>query len=213
MCTGWCPLSADWGNWADWANLIVAAAVGIAVWRVSVRTADLAEASNRTNANLEKLERQRDSEAIRIQEQEQKLILVTLAISLARAFSALRATKQLLDEPDTVESVVNKPEIREVIANAIKRGHFTIPDSTRARMHFLKYDVAAKIVRVETSLPVLSTAIEGIGKLSDRVRRSNVANVQAGINQGMNDLLPVLKACESACHEAGINFQAPQNLD
>lgn len=210
MCTAWCPLSADWGTLADWANFVTAALVGLFVWLVSKRTADLAEAANKTNEALANLEHNRDQADKDIRDREQALILVSLSISLARTYSALKATLELLNDPNTFKLLLKIEEVREIVVATLERGIFEMPESTRSRIHFLDFDVAAKILRIEATVPVFLLSIRGIPSVGEAQRNINAETVRVGITEAMGFMLPVLGQCQTACRKAGIPFNAPQ---
>lgn len=73
-----CPLSADWGNVAEWTGVLAALVVGFAVWLVSKRTNRLGEEANTTNRNLEHLEQAREAAAAERSIAERRVLLVSM---------------------------------------------------------------------------------------------------------------------------------------
>ena len=206
-----CPLAADVGNWADWANVTAALIVGAAVWRVSRKTNALADAANRTSESVAQLELQREAEAAKLRQHEQRLILVTMANSISVAWVAVKSADDLLRQDGFQAKLRERQVARDTLTDTLRQGLFTIPESVRARMHFVDIRVAAQILRAEGAIPIFQKALEGIGSTSGEVRALGVVQLAKAISRELEELASARTACQDACREAGLKVGPPPN--
>lgn len=192
-----CPLSADLGNWADWANVFVAAAVGIAVWRVSNSVA--------------KLELQRELEAAKLRQDEQRLILVTMANHISIALVAIRNAAQLFRQDGFLQNLRDNQETRDFLSTTLWQGVFTIPEGARARMHFVEMKIAAQILRAEGAIPFFLKSIEAMSTSSADNRVSGSVALSRAVSRELQELTEAWTACHAACREAGLIVGPPSS--
>lgn len=103
MGIGVCPLAADWGNWADWASVVVAGAGALAVLL-------LTRAANATARASHELARQlKDSdEALRVREA--AVLAALLFPEVANAYAHFYKLSERLAEDDALQWVVETEE-------------------------------------------------------------------------------------------------------
>lgn len=181
MCMGWCPLAAEWGNWAEWAGAFAAAVVGYFVWRVSVetnelaaKTHELARAGSETTAALARLEEKRVADEAALRSSEQKLLMISLAPMLSLPISVLSKISEYLKHDQTFDRLIlstgDLEKIIEDLANAAD--NLQLHESTRSRLHCLEISVAGRVVRLEATMRYF----HGLFRALSREVRNNSAD-------------------------------------
>ncbi len=211
MCTGWCPLAAEWGNWAEWAGAIATLVAGWAVWRVSVRTVELAAETNKlaasanaTNDKLAGLESQRDKSAEELRKLESTLLLVSVSHVIGQAWVAIKMVNIALNRPEILASLRNHPASAGPLLREIQTGKFEIPESTRARLHYLQVETAVKILRVEGSIPLLTSLLSSISQASGAEAESSIQTLVASLKIASKEARDVYNECQAAIRSAGL---------
>ena len=212
MCTGWCPLAVDWGNVAEIVAAIAACAVGWAVWRVSVRTNELAaetnklaRSANETNQKLAALEVQRETENLHLRERERILILVSLARGVGVSQIVLRTVdQQLQDSRFRARLAVEITDINILIEN-FEKGQFVIPESTRSRMHFIDNKLAATIFRAESAIPIFIGNLRAISAATPEVAKNGIEILAREITIAGKEAADTFNQCQEAARLAGID--------
>lgn len=211
MCMGWCPLEAVWGNWAEWAGAVATLVVGWAVWRVSVRTLELAhrtnelaESANATNDKLAGLESQRDRSAEDFRKLESTLILASISNVIGQAWVAIKTVNIALNRPEHLATLRNRPASAGSLLRDIQAGKFEIPESTRARLHYLPVETAVKILRVEGSIPLLTSLLSSIAEASGAEAESSIQTLVASLKIASKEARDVYNECQAAIRSAGL---------
>lgn len=204
MCTGWCPLAADWGNWADWAQFAAAVVVGIAVWRVSSRTNELAEAANKTNETLLRLEAAREMDAVQLRAAERRLLLVSMAMPLRTARATAGSFVETIGDDSVRDDAINKIDSIRQLENLFEIGKLRIGEDLRSRLHFLDESTAARLLRIESGFNFCCTLIKTMPDCTQDIRRGSLAKIYLALR----DTLPLIDAvdaeCTSACEATGV---------
>jgi hypothetical protein len=198
MCTGWCPLAADWGNVAEIVGALATIAVGVAAFFIS-------HAANKTAQKLAKLEIDREDEAKLLRKHEQTLILVGMAGALGDAFAALNACNMHIQREGEAERMLHNDDSRRACLNILSYGKFEIPESTRSRMHFLEPVLAAQVLRTHHMIDRLILSINGLGMVSPDVARYGMETMLMAVPQVLSESKLVFDACQAAQRDLGLS--------
>jgi hypothetical protein len=201
-----CPLQSDWGNWADWFNVLAAIGVGVAVGLMTRRTNKLAAAANKTNRKLAKLEKQREHQAAEVEQARRRVMLVSIEplIRVARAqFSVLyNATI----EPAFVQRFANERDYRDNFEGWVRGADLTLADAPIAEAHLLGETLGARLARAARTPRLMLRVLER-GHL-DHATPEGLAGgagiVKFEVQDARNDLNLLLDACHDAMRDTGI---------
>lgn len=102
-----CPNSADWGNVADWAAVLVAAAVGYAVWKLS--------------ATATRIEQDRHADHLETQKRASAHIAMRVFREVKEAQTALATAREALSLEGAEERYVVDPQYRQFVHSHVMR--------------------------------------------------------------------------------------------
>ncbi len=197
MCTGWCPLEADWGNVAEIVGAFATIAVGIAAFYIS-------RAANKTAQKLANLELGREDEAKLLRKHEQTLILVGMSGAAGNAFAALNACNMHIQREGEVEKMLTSVGSRQACLKILSYGQFEIPESTRSRMHFLEPVLAAQILRTHHMIDRLVISINALSFTSPEVARYGMQTLLLALPKAVAESKVILDACQAAQRDLGL---------
>lgn len=198
MYIGVTPGDSIFGNIADWAQFAAAVVVGYAVWRVSKRTNQLAEAANQTNETLLRLEGSRDQEIAALRENEKRLLFITLALPLRSAQATAVSVVRTFTDPEVRREATSTPEDIGRLATLFQIGRLNVSESVRSRLHYLEDTTAARILRIESAFDFCETMLKTMPSCTMDVRRTSLAK----IDNSLREMLPLIAAIDAHCTEA-----------
>ncbi|MBD9376177.1 hypothetical protein [Pseudoxanthomonas sp. PXM04] len=199
-------LSVDWGNVADWGGVVASVGVGIAVGFMTSRTNRLAAAANQTNAELAKLEAQRDQAAAALASSEKRIMLVSIETPLRLASAQTTVVLKMSKKADFRDRFADSRECRDGVERWVSMVHSVLHDSAEDRLHVLGDTLGARLARARRTPSVVLAVIErgNSGHVSREVLLEGANLVVAEIADLDEDLTQLLAASHAAMHETGI---------
>lgn len=185
-----CPLAADWGNWADWAGVMVAAAGALAVFWLGVSANRMSNESLRINNELKvAAEELRDREARLLA----RLLLPEISIA-ANGFSGILAVLECGDSHEELEA---RAGWRNGLQSAIRGMDLPTCRQNFERLHLLPEEVcggvATSLTTVESTWWAVDVYHRYQGKELDAVA---FASVQFAARHSVDRLSSTEKAIE-----------------
>ena len=153
MCTGWCPLAADWGSVAEIAGVVVALFGAVAVAALAYRANKLGEQANRHALESAELARKMQEESER---KEAEVLLVLLSGEISSALARANELAAVLSKETTRHNFAFSLETRAMVVSYFGNIILTAVVQAMPRIHVLPATLSHALARAVSLQRVLA---------------------------------------------------------
>lgn len=206
MCTGWCPLAAEWGNVAEVVSALAAVLVGLGAWVLAAKTHKLVRAANKTTEKLADIEAKRYIKDEALRNNEEQLLLIGIAAQFGQCEVILHRLDSYVSQEDAFDLIIDAPNDRELIVQDLSEATAStrLPETTRSRLHNLASSVSGRVIRLEATIPVLRSIFAGIRRTTPDYDGKEFITLKELIEASLLECRELRQLGLNAAHESGM---------